>query len=269
MKDILAFITVLLLFFVSCSGGAKQSVASAKTEQPQDKIGQTDDKIDDEDGLFLYRTVDLTQENLQLFWKDDNDQIFGSFQRLKNWLHQKDEKLIFAMNGGMYLKNRSPQGLYIENQQLLHPTNKVQKAYGNFYLQPNGIFYITNNHQGGVCKTKDFPKNGVKYATQSGPMLVVDGIIHPKFNESSTSKYIRNGVGILPDGQVLLAMTKEKINLFNFAQFFKNNGCQNALYLDGFISKSYYPAADWADLGGHFGVIIGITAPNKNKDSSQ
>ena len=161
------------------------------------------------------------------------------------------------MNGGMYKKDRSPQGIYIENGIIKSEIDTVQNAYGNFYMQPNGIFYITYDNKGVVCKTPDFEYNkNIKYATQSGPMLLIDGKIHPKFKEGSKYVNIRNGVGILPDGKLLFAMSKQKINFYDFATYFKNAGCKNALYLDGFVSKTYLPEKNWIDLGGNFGVII-------------
>jgi len=83
--------------------------------------------------------------------------------------------------------------------------------------------------------------------------------MHPKFNMGSTNVNIRNGVGVLPDGSLLFAMSKEKINFYDFALYFKQNGCENALYLDGFVSKTYLPSQGWEQLDGNFGVIIGET----------
>lgn len=87
-------------------------------------------------------------------------------------------------------------------------------------------------------------------------MLLINGTIHPKFNEPSENIQIRNGVGILPNGNLLFAMSKEKINFYHFANFFKNNNCENALYLDGFVSKTYLPSKDWLQTDGKYGIII-------------
>ncbi len=161
------------------------------------------------------------------------------------------------MNAGMYKKDLSPLGLFIENGKEKNSLNRKKDAYGNFYMQPNGVFVITNDQKGIVCKTEDFQNQNVKYATQSGPMLLIEGGINSKFRKPSENINIRNGVGILPNGNVLFAMSKEKINLYNFADFFKSRGCKNALYLDGFVSKTYLPKKDYGQLGGNFGVIIG------------
>jgi uncharacterized protein YigE (DUF2233 family) len=160
----------------------------------------------------------------------------------------------------MYLKNGEPQGLYIENGITKTPLDTIKEAYGNFYLKPNGIFYITNNNEGFVCKTENF-KSGthIRYATQSGPMLVIENKIHAVFSKESKHLHIRNGVGVLPNGNLLFAISKKTITLYDFADFFKSKGCKNALYLDGFVSRTYLPSKNWEQLDGSFGVIIAET----------
>ena len=209
---------------------------------------------------ILSHIVDLKQQNLKLYWKDDSGKNLSNFKRLKEYLiNDKNEELIFAMNGGMYLKDRSPQGLFIENGIIKKEMNNVQSAYGNFYLQPNGVFFITDTKEGGVCPTYDFSYKGVRFATQSGPMLVIDGKIHSKFTKGSSNLNIRNGVGVLPDGKLIFAMSKQEINLYDFASYFKSLGCKNALYLDGFVSKTYLQSKNWISTQGNFGVMIGET----------
>jgi uncharacterized protein YigE (DUF2233 family) len=195
---------------------------------------------------------------IKLYWKDNNGQILRSLTNLKAFVEASGETLRFAMNGGMYLSDNSPQGLYIENE-VQYTILNTGSGYGNFYLQPNGVFYITTDNTAVVCQTSSFSGTGnIKFATQSGPMLLIDGSIHPAFRQNSTSLNIRNGVGILPDGQVLFAMSKSPLNLYAFAEFFKSQGCANALYLDGAISRTYLPEKDWQQLDGYFGVMIGV-----------
>lgn len=90
-------------------------------------------------------------------------------------------------------------------------------------------------------------------------MLVIDGAIHPAFKQGSANLNIRNGVGILPDGKIIFAMSRQEINLYDFAQYFQSLGCKNALYLDGFVSRTYLPEKNWTQTDGNFGVIIGVT----------
>jgi len=214
--------------------------------------------IQNEDRFISY-VANPGKQNIRLYYKDDKQKRFGSIHNLKTFIEQKHLKLELAMNGGMYKKDGSPQGLYIENGKLLSPTDTVTNAHGNFYLQPNGIFYITNTNKAGISTTKNFKNSNVNYATQSGPMLLTDGKVHSAFKEGSANLQIRNGVGILPNGNAIFAISSEPVNFYDFALYFKNLGCKNALYLDGLVSRAYMPSEKWLQRDGDFGVIIAVT----------
>ncbi|MEP7231203.1 MAG: phosphodiester glycosidase family protein [Ginsengibacter sp.] len=208
---------------------------------------------------FVSYIVDAKKQDIKFYWRDDKQENFKSILNLKSWLHNKHQKLLFAMNGGMYKQDNSPQGLFIENQRTVRPLDTAS-GNGNFYLKPNGVFYITTNNIPVICRTTNFIYNGqIKYATQSGPMLVIDGQIHPAFKEGSTNLNIRNGAGILPDNKIIFAMSKKEINFYDFANYFKSLGCKNALYLDGLVSRTYLPEKEWTQTNGNFGVIIAVT----------
>jgi uncharacterized protein YigE (DUF2233 family) len=158
----------------------------------------------------------------------------------------------------MFEPDKTPVGLFIENEKHLTPINK-RSGKDNFYLKPNGIFYITTDNLPVICKTEDFNDNGkIKYATQSGPMLIIDGYFHPIVKKARTSLNIRNGVGILPGNKIVFVMSKVPISLYDFADYFKTLSCQNALYLDGAISRTYLPEKNWVQTDGDFGGIIGV-----------
>ena len=212
---------------------------------------------------ILSHIVDLKKQSLSFYWKNDKGDNFVDFENLKQHLNTTSKRLVFAMNGGMYNKDLSPQGLFIENGVVKAKIDTIENGYGNFYLQPNGIFYITNNNEGAVCKTKDFKNTNVKFATQSGPLLLIDGKIHSKFRDGSINLHIRNGVGVMPNGKLVFAMSKQKMNFFDFANYFKSLGCKNALYLDGFVSRTYLPEKGYNSTEGNFGVIIGETKAAK------
>lgn len=198
-------------------------------------------------------------QQVGLYWKNDEGKILGSLTRLKQYTETQRRRLIFAMNAGMYMEDRSPLGLFIQNGKTIRQLN-TRSGYGNFYMKPNGVFYITTDKKGHISTTGTFKSNNnITYATQSGPMLLVNGKIHPGFRQGSTNLNVRNGVGILPDGRMLFVMSKKEVNLYDFAAYFKNKGCKQALFLDGFISRTYYPAAKWLQTDGFFGVMIGIT----------
>jgi uncharacterized protein YigE (DUF2233 family) len=210
-------------------------------------------------GNILSYTVNTKTQNLKLYWKDEKGESFKSIQNLKAWLESKKLKLVFAMNGGMYKKDNSPQGLFIENFETKASID-TSSGNGNFYLKPNGVFYISDKDEPFICRTHDFKNTDkIKYATQSGPMLLINGQINPQFKEGSKNLNIRNGVGVLSDGKVVFAMSKSEINFYDFANYFKSLGCKNALYLDGFVSRTYLPEQKCMQTDGDFGVLIGVT----------
>ena len=214
-----------------------------------------------DDERFISHTVDLKKQEIKFYWKDDKNQPFRSFQRLKDWLDSRARKLVFAMNGGMYKTDNSPLGLFIEAKKTITPLN-TRSGSGNFYLKPNGIFYVTTDNTAAICTTDRFRNDlKIKYATQSGPMLVVNGKINTAFKEGSTNLNIRNGVGLLPGGRVLFVMSKTAVNFYDFADFFWKAGCKDALYLDGFVSRTYLPEKEWIQTDGNFGVIIAESTP--------
>jgi hypothetical protein len=217
------------------------------------------------DDRFVSYIADPKKQDVKLYWKDDRQEIFRSIQQLKSWLNKRHQTLEFAMNGGMYKRDNSPQGLYIEQQKILSPLDE-RNGNGNFYLKPNGVFYITTDLIPVICNTEKFIQNKtMRFATQSGPMLLINSHIHPAFKKGSTNVNIRNGVGILPDHTILFAMSKQEINFYDFANYFKSMGCKNALYLDGFVSRTYSPKDHWIQTDGDFGIIIGVTSKDQGK----
>lgn len=205
---------------------------------------------------IVSHVIDLKENTLQFYLKDEHNNHFKNINSVKQHIESKGQKLIFAMNGGIYKTNNNPLGLYVENGKTVTKLNTVKNAFGNFYMQPNGVFYITKDNKGGICKTDDFKADNIWYATQSGPLLIHNGSINAKFNKTSTSLNIRNGVGVLPNGNIVFAMSTKPINFYNFASYFKEQGCKYALYLDGYVSKLYLPEKGYTDLGGNFGVIM-------------
>jgi uncharacterized protein YigE (DUF2233 family) len=240
-----------VLVIEACSGSAVEdaSVVLQRKTAPAQQENQRPDTI----VSFATHAA-----NVKLFWKDDDGRILGSLSRLNAFAEQSGDTVRFAMNGGMYTEDQQPLGLFIAEGKTIRRVNR-DTGYGNFYLRPNGVFCVTKEGKAIVCRTHDLPsEKSIRWATQSGPMLLTDGRFHPAFKQGSANVNIRNGVGILPNGQALFAITSTPVNLYDFAAFFKKQGCKNALYLDGFVSRVYYPEQGLTDKGGAFGVMIGV-----------
>jgi len=243
-----SIILITLFYFASCANNSIESNHS-KPLQLAESVKK------DSNHLYLTHVVNPSQSRLAFYWKDSQEQTLQTFKNLQN--HLKPNPLVFAMNGGMFLQDYSPQGLYIEKGKLIKKLNKKQNAYGNFYLQPNGVFLLYKNKTAAVIKSTALNIDStIEYATQSGPMLVIDSVIHNQFTQGSKNTHIRNGVGILPNGDVLFIISKRRVNLYDFASYFLKQGCKNALYLDGFVSRCYLPRKNWVQMDGRFGVMI-------------
>ena len=143
-----------------------------------------------------------------------------------------------------------------------------RKTDGNFYMDPAGVFLIDKLNQPRIMTREAFShiqdSISIKNATQSGPMLLIDGQIHPMFKANSQNLHIRNGVGITSSGKLVFIISNRPVNFYQFALVFKKFfGCQNALFLDGAISKVYAPAMGRKETDGRFGPMIAITKTNK------
>jgi uncharacterized protein YigE (DUF2233 family) len=195
---------------------------------------------------YVICTVDLRAYLVRLFWKDQQQQPYAGFDHLPRKV--EDGPIVFAMNAGMYEEDLSPVGLYVEDGKILRPANR-KSGSGNFYLKPNGVLYITGQ-DAGIATTDRFvsERSRVDFATQSGPMLVIDGRTNPRIKPGSTSAKIRNGVGIRDQHILVFAISEEPVSFWNFAQLFRVGlHSRSALFLDGNISSLYAPALHRSD----------------------
>lgn len=201
--------------------------------------------------------IDPQKEDIRMHWLDNNGHPYKNIAAVKETL----KKALLITNGGMFQQGNIPVGLYIENGKELRPLDTARNKPGNFYLQPNGVFY-TDAKGAHISNTQQFKNEDVIYATQSGPMLVIDGKVHPAFKPGSENENLRSGVGIMPDGKVVFIISKSnQTNFYDFASIFREKfGCKNALYLDGAISKMYLKENRKDDTAGDFGVMISVSA---------
>ena len=209
---------------------------------------------------FTVVTVDVKREKLQLFLNDDAGRPFKSFARLSSWLEGRGGKLSFAVNAGMYHADFSPVGLLVQEGRQVAPLN-LDDGVGNFFLKPNGVFLVSaagaqvvESSAYGALKAK------VHLATQSGPLLLHGGVMHPAFRRESTSRHLRNGVGVgAASGKVLFVISEEPVTFYELAAYFRDVlKCRDALYLDGAISSLYSDKLKRHDVRAHLGPMLGV-----------
>ena len=193
---------------------------------------------------FTACAVDAATENLRLFHRDAEGGVLGAFANLP-------PETQFAMNAGMYHPDRRAVGLYIEDRVETAPL-VTRAGPGNFGLLPNGVLCLTDD-SARVIESLAYARSGpaCRDATQSGPMLVIGGKLHPRFLASSDSVNIRNGVGTSADGHTaIFAISDDPVNFDTFGRFFRDVlKTPDALFLDGSISRLYAPQLNRADFG--------------------
>lgn len=193
-------------------------------------------------------TIDLKTHDLRLALKaphGDNWGNLGSFARAQA---KAGRPVTVAMNAGMYHADGRPVGLYVEDGKEVQKVSTA-RGPGNFHLLPNGVFFVTAKGAG-VLETQAYlrQKPPAVFATQSGPMLVIDGKLHPRFTADGPSQKVRNGVGIRDASTVVFAISNDAVSFGAFGRLFRDTlKCPNALYLDGSISSLWAPGTGRAD----------------------
>ena len=166
-------------------------------------------------------------------------------------------RVAFAMNAGMYDQDGRPIGLAIAEGKQKHPINR-RTGGGNFHLMPNGVFQVRSDGSAQIVTSDKWTASpDVRLATQSGPMLVINGKIHPAFDPDGSSRFIRNGVGIGASGRPVFVISDDAVSLGKFARFFRDRlKARNALFLDGAVSALWDPANGRRDLTKPLGPMV-------------
>lgn len=216
------------------------------------------------DKEFICYWVDWRTDQLGLYWKDRNDKPLATFSRLRE--HVRPAELKFAINAGIFSRDLTPLGLHVEGGRQLRPLNlkSLEGGQFNFYLKPNGVFYL---HATGprVVASEVFGQMApqVHLACQSGPLLLTNGVFHPEFRPASTNFFLRSGVGVSRKGEIVFALSLHRLRFYDFARLFKEKlECDEALYLDGEICAVYLPELGFKeDARSQFAAMFAVTVP--------
>lgn len=203
-------------------------------------------------------------DDLRLWHRAEDGRPLGTFTRLRAVADAMGRDLAFAVNAGMYHPDRRPVGLYVEEGVETAPI-VTREGPGNFAMLPNGVFCIRPDGGFAVIESRAFAAAppDCRFATQSGPLLVIDGALHPRFIPGSSSRFVRNGVGVTADGTgAVFAISDRPVNFHDFARLFRDGlGLPWALYLDGRVSRLYAPGIGRNDGGFPMGPMVGLLAP--------
>ena len=253
MKYVGKLLICLPLFLAAC-GDTRDETAKNNSSQ----IAGTCRAANFEGSDFTNCIAAPGKQKLRTILNGKNGNPLRGFAQLKNHLGKKAENVVFAINGGMFDDDGKPIGYYVENNKRTKRLNR-KKGGGNFHLLPNGVFY-GDDEKWQIKTAKDFEDNVDKrplFGTQSGPMLLINGKLHPKIAENGESINIRNAVGIDDNGRAHFVTSEVPVSFGRLARFMRDKlNCDNALYLDGTISALWYPAGGRLDTGFPLGPLI-------------
>ncbi len=209
-----------------------------------------------------YHVIRAAPAAVLVVWKDGKGDQLRTFPAAAHLPLPDGVTVEAVMNGGIFEPGGIPSGLLVQEGRELHPVNRAD-GLGNFFLKPNGILLLGES-RAAIIPTEEYPPSGfsVRFAVQSGPLLLRGGLVNPQLSAESTSRLVRNGVGIAKSGEVVLAISTadspRQPNLHEFASLFLALGCGDALFLDGVISHLRTADAP-AQPGGTYGSFIVVT----------
>jgi len=214
---------------------------------------------------FRSFTVDPARHEISLHWKNAQGQLYRRLESLRSELNDKGKTVLAVMNAGIYDKKFRPLGLHIEGGKVLRPLDR-HKGAGNFYMQPNGVFFI-GAKGAAIRRTSHFRLTGdIVLATQSGPLLFDELGLHPAFLKNSRYYHYRNAIGVRKDGHVVFVMSKKPVTFWQLAHFLRDQkNCISGLYLDGSISQLWLKGEGRARQGYGFVGMLAVTNNNSHQ----
>lgn len=252
-----AAIAALALFALAgCQArtdSAPEAVASAKPE-----IKSACEPVIFDDSSFTHCTADPAQHRIVTALADSDGKPFRSLANYAASRPADAPPVAFAMNAGMFDAEGQPIGYFVEDGERLHRLNRADGP-GNFHMKPNGVFY-GGDGDWHVLDTQSFfdtVKRRPAFGTQSGPMLVVAGELHPDFEPDGDSRKLRNAVGVDRAGRAHFVISDAPVSFGKLARYFRDVlKTPNALFLDGSVSQLWDPVRGRMDLGPALGPLI-------------
>ena len=245
---------LILLLVAGCRSEASDSGAAAQTPESA-CIGKLFEET-------RFTVCAVSGGTIEVRTAGADGRPYRSFAALEAALGARSQQIAFAMNAGMFDEEGRAIGLLVEDGRELHSINR-REGRGNFHMMPNGVFLVRRDGTADVLTSGEFkPSSDILFATQSGPMLVVDRKLHPAFEPDGESRNIRNGVGIAPDGTALFAISADPVSFGKFARFYRDAvGAREALYFDGTVSSLWDPASGRMDSYSPLGPIVVVFRP--------
>lgn len=232
---------------------------------PAETAAAACERRDFEGSAFTLCRYDRRRDEIA-FFLDGRAGRLRSLAALETELGPRANRLRFAMNAGMYDETGAPIGLYIAQGRQRHAINRRPGA-GNFHLLPNGVFTVAPDGRVAIVPAARYdPAARPLWATQSGPMLVIDGALHPAIQPNGPSLHIRNGVCVADPNTAWFAISEQPVSFGRLARLLRDRlGCRNALYLDGSVSSLWDRPARRRDFYSELGPLVAVFAREEER----
>ena len=242
--------------------GSEPEAKVAPTPTPSVAADSACRKVTFEEVPLTHCTADPAKHRITMANLGADKQPFGSLSAFAASVDPAS--IAFAVNGGMYGDDLKPIGYYVEGGERLKELDRGD-GEGNFYMKPNGVFFGTGGSWRVLRSNTFFETVGDRpeFGTQSGPLLLVDGKLHPEIQDDGPSKAIRNGGAVDASGKAHFVISDAPISFGQLERYFRDVvKVGNALYLDGQVSSLWDPASERLDKG-RVGPIIVVTLREK------
>lgn len=242
------------------SDAAASEAAPEASEAP--KAASACEAVTFEDAKFTHCVADPAKDRIELVDAAPGGAPYRSFKAFAGARPADAPPVVFAINGGMFDGAGKPIGYYVENGKRLKELNRADGP-GNFHMKPNGVFYGANG-KWHVRTSDDFYHtvgDRPDFGTQSGPMLVINGKLHPQITDDGPSRIQRDGVGIDRAGRAHFVISEGAVSFGKIARYFRDVlKTPDALYLDGGVSSLWDPASGRTDSAAPLGPMIVVTS---------
>jgi len=248
--------SLLALLLLAACGSEAPAPKAAQADTSRSAAACTQREF--EGSTFTICRYDRRRDEIALFLNGPSGPL-RSFAALEAQLGPRANRLRFAMNAGMYGEDGNPIGLYVEDGRQRHRINR-QSGPGNFHMLPNGVFTVAADGRVAVLSSARYqPASRPLWATQSGPMLVIDGRLHPGIQDNGPSLHIRNGVGVDSADTAWFVISDDAVSFGRMARLFRDVlNCRNALYLDGSVSSLWDRLDGRRDTNSELGPLVAV-----------
>ena len=232
-----------------------KDIAAAPTPTATATVASACETVAFEDAQLTHCTADPSKHRITTML---GNPPYRSFKAFADARPDEAKRVVFGVNAGMFGDDGKPIGYYVKDGERLSELNRNDGA-GNFHMKPNGVFFGSGSRWRVMTADDFFAQVGDRpqFGTQSGPMLVIGGKLHPEVTDDGPSRTIRNGVGVDGAGRAHFVISESPVSFGKLARYFRDVlKTPNALYLDGSLSVLWDPASGRMDARAPIGPML-------------